>query len=92
MRTTKEEINKLVESVFCELTRGKAKHIHLYDPSRWPPGILPEKEALDWPHILKLLQEEGFSGSASVVIVPEGDPEPVARKSVAYIRRLFTEK
>jgi hypothetical protein len=30
-------------------------------------------------------------GSASVVIIPEGDPEPVARKSAAYLRRLFEE-
>ena len=85
----KEELDKLVEDVFRELTSGKAPHIHLYDPSRWPPGVLPEKEALDWPHIVKVLQEEGFSGSSSVVIVPEGDPEPVARKSVAYLGRLF---
>jgi sugar phosphate isomerase/epimerase len=73
------------------LTRGQARHIHLYDPSRWPPGVLPEKEALDWPHIVRVLQEEGFQGSASVVLAPEGDPEPVARKSVAYLRRLFNE-
>lgn len=73
------------------ITRGKAKHIHLYDPSRWPPGILPEKEALDWPQIVKVLQGEGFSGSASVVIVPEGDPEPMARKSVTYLRGLFAD-
>lgn len=73
------------------ITRGKAKHIHLYDPSRWPPGILPEKEALDWPQIVKVLQGEGFSGSASVVIIPKGDPEPMARKSVTYLRGLFAD-
>ena len=50
-----------------------------------------DKEALDRPHILQVLEEEGFRGSASVVIIPEGDPEPVARKSVAYPRRLFGE-
>ena len=32
-----------------KVTKGKAKHIHLYEPSRWPPGVLPEKETLDWP-------------------------------------------
>jgi sugar phosphate isomerase/epimerase len=73
------------------VTKGQARHIHLYEPSRWPPGVLPEKEALDWPHIVRVLEEEGFQGSASVVIIPEGDPEPVARKSVAYLRRLFSE-
>ena len=37
-----------------------ASHIHLYDPSRWPPGVLPEKQRLDWPGIALLLHEEGF--------------------------------
>lgn len=72
-------------------TKGQARHIHLYDPRHWPPGVLPEEEALDWPQIVRVLQEEGFRGSASAVIVPEGDPEPAARRSVAYLRRLFDE-
>lgn len=71
-------------------TKGQAQHIYLYEPSRLPPGVSPEKEALDWPHIARILQEEGFQGSASVVIDPEGDPEPVARKSVSYLRHLFS--
>ncbi|MCH8864217.1 MAG: sugar phosphate isomerase/epimerase [Chloroflexi bacterium] len=69
--------------------QGQAQHIHLYDPSRLPPGVSPEKEALDWPNIVRLLREEGFHGSASVVIAPEGDPEPVARQSAAYLRSIF---
>ncbi|MEE9399288.1 MAG: sugar phosphate isomerase/epimerase family protein [Dehalococcoidales bacterium] len=68
---------------------GQAKHIHLYEPSRLPPGVSTEKEALDWPNIARILKEEGFEGSASVVLVPEGEPESVARKSVAYLRQLF---
>lgn len=71
--------------------RGQARHIHLYEPSRLPPGVSTEKETLDWPNIARVLKEEGFEGSASVVIVPEGDPEPIARKSVAYLRKLFNE-
>lgn len=69
--------------------RGQANHIHLYDPSRWPPGVLAEKDRLDWQHILRVLREEGFSGTGSVVLAPEGDPEPAARKSAAFLRRLF---
>ncbi len=68
---------------------GQARHIHLYDPSRWPPGVLPDKNRLDWPHIARVLAEEGFTGSASVVIAPEGDPEPAARRSAAFLRSLF---
>jgi D-psicose/D-tagatose/L-ribulose 3-epimerase len=69
--------------------RGRATHIHLYDPSRWPPGVLTEKDRLDWPRIAQILREEGFHGSGSVVLAPEGDPEPVARKAAAYVRQLF---
>jgi len=71
--------------------KGQARHIHLYEPSRLPPGVSPEKETLDWPHIARVLKEEGFEGSASVVLVPEGDPEPAARQAVAYLRRLFDQ-
>jgi D-psicose/D-tagatose/L-ribulose 3-epimerase len=67
--------------------RGQARHIHLYDPSRWPPGVL--ERGLDWPRILRLLREEGFEGSGSVVVAPEGDVEAAARKSAAFLRRLL---
>jgi sugar phosphate isomerase/epimerase len=69
--------------------KGLANHIHLYEPSRLPPGVSTEKDALDWPNIVHVLNEEGFEGSASVVIVPKGDPEPIARKSVEYLRKIF---
>jgi hypothetical protein len=69
--------------------RGRAQHIHLFEPSRYPPGVLVGKPILDWPHIAQLLREEGAPASASVVIASEGDPEPVARTSAAYLRRLF---
>ena len=72
------------------VTKGQAQHIHLYEPSRLPPGVSPEKEALDWPHIARILQEEGFQGSASVVIPPEGDLEPIAHQAITYLRRLFS--
>ena len=71
--------------------RGQARHIHLFEPSRLPPGVSTEKEVLDWPNIVRVLKEEGFEGSASVVIGPEGDAESIARKSVAYLRKLFNE-
>ena len=69
--------------------RGQARHIHLYDPSRWPPGVLEEGSRLDWLHIMRLLREEQFAGSASVVVAPEGDIESAARKSAAFLRRLM---
>jgi sugar phosphate isomerase/epimerase len=69
--------------------QGRAKHIHLYDPSRRPPGVGIDQAALDWPRIAEVLSEEGFRGSGSVVIAAEGDPEAGARASAAYLRRLF---
>jgi D-psicose/D-tagatose/L-ribulose 3-epimerase len=69
--------------------QGTARHIHLYDPSRWPPGVLAHGDRLDWLDILRVLREERFEGSASVVVAPEGDPEPAARKSAAFLRSLF---
>lgn len=69
--------------------RGAATHIHLYDPSRWPPGIRPESERMDWQRIARILEEERFQGSASVVLVPEGDPARAAQTTSAFLRRTF---
>ena len=54
-----------------------------------PPGVLPQQHRMDWPHIAKALREEGFQGSGSVVVPPEGDPELGARKTAGYLRELF---
>ena len=70
---------------------GQARHIHLYDPSRWPPGISGEMNRLDWPRIFELLRETGFHGSASVVLAPEGDPAEAARKTAKFLRRAWSE-
>jgi D-psicose/D-tagatose/L-ribulose 3-epimerase len=69
--------------------RGRASHIHLYDPSRWPPGVLPDKDRLDWAHLARVLREEGFRGSGSVVLAPEGDAESAARKAAAFLKQLL---
>jgi D-psicose/D-tagatose/L-ribulose 3-epimerase len=68
---------------------GRADHVHLYDPSRWPPGVLPEQDRLDWPLIVRLLRDTGFDGSGAVVLAPEGDAQAAARGSAAYLRKLF---
>lgn len=71
--------------------RGRANHIHLYDPSRWPPGVLPKKQRLDWQCIAQVLREEKFRGSGSVVLPPEGDSERGARKAAVFLRNLFSD-
>lgn len=64
---------------------GEARHIHLYDPSRWPPGASSENSRLDWESIFELLHQTGFHGSASVVLAPEGDPAEAARRTAAFL-------
>jgi sugar phosphate isomerase/epimerase len=64
-----------------------ARHIHLFDPGRQPPGIRPD--GLDWDRIFSVLREEGFQGSASVALVPEGDVEPSARRVADFLRNRF---
>jgi D-psicose/D-tagatose/L-ribulose 3-epimerase len=71
--------------------RGQANHIHLYDPSRWPPGVLPDKDRLDWNHLARVLREEQFRGSGSVVLAPEGDAEQSARKAAKFLRELLED-
>jgi sugar phosphate isomerase/epimerase len=69
---------------------GAATHIHFYDPSRWPPGVVPPSQGLDWPRVMRVLAETGFQGTGSVVLAPEGDVEAAARTSVAFLRRTLS--
>jgi D-psicose/D-tagatose/L-ribulose 3-epimerase len=63
--------------------RGRATHIHLFDPERTPPGTHPA--SLDWKQIFSLLHEERFQGSASA---PLPRPEqPATPQSVAAFLR-----
>jgi sugar phosphate isomerase/epimerase len=71
------------------MAKGRADHIHLYDPNRWPPGVLVRKPRLDWDKIAEVLQDVGFRGTGSVVLAPDGDSERAARQSLAYLRVLF---
>lgn len=71
---------------------GRANHIHLYDPSRWPPGVLPQSQRLDWSLISKELISSGFSGTGSVVLAPEGDPNVTAPKAIRYLRSCFATR
>ena len=71
------------------MAEGRADHIHLYDPSRWPPGVLPEGSRLDWPKIIEILHDVGFKGTGSVVLAPDGNAERGAGQSLAYLRGLF---
>lgn len=66
---------------------GLARHIHLYDPGRRPPGSV--EGGFDWPAIVQGLAATGFAGSASVVLAPDGDAAAAARTSVGFLRGLL---
>lgn len=69
--------------------KGRATHIHLFDPSRWPPGL--GKTRLDWDCLFRVLREERFAGTGSVALVPEGDAEPAARQVAGFLRKHLEE-
>ncbi len=67
-------------------TRGEATHIHFYDPSRWPPGVVAQQDRLDWPALMETLQSVHWPKTGSVVLAPEGDPGPAAIKARKYLQ------
>jgi len=71
--------------------RGEATHIHFYDPSRWPPGVVTEKARLDWPSLMQTLREVHLPATGSVVLAPEGDPQAAAIKSREYLQGFLTK-
>jgi len=71
-------------------TRGEATHIHFYDPSRWPPGVLAAGDRLDWPNLMKTLRKVHLPKTGSVVLAPEGDPESAAITARDYLRSFLT--
>jgi len=74
-----------------QVTKGQARHIHLYDPSRWPPGVKAEQDRLDWPVLISTLRKVHLPSTGSVVLAPEGDPAVAAIKAAKYLRALLDE-
>jgi len=74
-----------------EVTKGQASHIHLYDPSRWPPGVRSEQDRLDWPNLISTLRKVHMPDTASIVMAPDGDGAAAAIKSAKYLRKLLEE-
>lgn len=71
--------------------KGLGTHIHLYDPGRFPPGMRPDSEVLDWDQMVEILAKQGFAGTGSVTPAPEGDQAAAAALSNTYLRKLFAE-
>ncbi len=72
-------------------SRGEATHIHFYDPSRWPPGVVAEGDRLDWPTLMRTLREVHLPKTGSLVLAPEGDPQAAAIKAREYLQSFLRE-
>lgn len=84
-----DQVEDSFEEGFAD-AEGRPDHIHLYDPSHWPPGVGPEQ--LDWVRLRAAMERYGFSGSGSMVLAPEGDRDDAARRAIAFVREtLMTE-
>lgn len=79
-----DQVEDSIEAGFLA-AEGMGRHIHLYDPNHWPPGVRDGRR-LDWAGVRAAMEKGGFSGSASTVLAPEGDADAIARASNAFIR------
>jgi D-psicose/D-tagatose/L-ribulose 3-epimerase len=79
-----DHVEESIEAGFAA-AGGMGRHIHLYDPEHWPPGIRDGRR-LDWAGVRAAMDRGGFSGSASTVLAPAGDLRAQARASNAFIR------
>lgn len=60
-------------------------YIHFADSNRWAPG----DGHLDFPGILRVLNEIGYHGFATLEILPYPDPDTAAARGIKYIRKLI---
>ena len=66
------------------MAAGKLWHVHIADSNRLPPG----KGLVDFPAILKTLDEIGYDGHLSLEVLARPDPDTAASEGLAYLRRL----
>ena len=82
------EVEQSFEQAIAD-AEGLATHIHLYDPSRWPPGVIAHHETFDWKRIAQMVKDSSSIKTGSVVLAPEGDPELTARKSASFLKQFL---
>ncbi len=70
--------------------KGIARHIHLYDRGRRPPGTAGPN-ALDWAAVSRALAASGFTGTGSVVLASEGNVAERAHTAARFLRTVLME-
>ena len=77
----------MVESI--RRSKGLVRHFHFSDSDRWPAGL--GHGEFDFPALVALLTEIGYSGFLSEGLVPTDDVDESARRTAAYLRTLIRE-
>ena len=67
------------------LAKERLYHFHIADSNRWYPGA----GHLDFPQIIKTLNQVDYQGFVSAEILPHPDPDEAAKQTVAYMRNLI---
>ncbi len=66
------------------MAKGSMFHFHIADSNRWYPGA----GHIDFPSIIKTLDQVGYQGFMTAEILPMPDPDTSAVKTIEYMRRL----
>ncbi len=67
------------------LAKERLYHFHIADSNRWYPGA----GHIDFPKIIKTLNQIDYRGFISAEILPNPDPDTAAKKTVAYMRNII---
>jgi sugar phosphate isomerase/epimerase len=78
----------MVESI--RESQGVVRHFHFSDSDRWPAGL--GHGEFDFPALIALLKEIGYSGFLSEGLVPTDDVDESARRTAAYLRGLIRKE
>jgi sugar phosphate isomerase/epimerase len=76
-----EEPN-MIESILK--AKDYIAHVHFADSNRWAPGC----GHINFPEIIKTLQQINYGGAISAEILPEPSPEESVRLTIEYYKKL----
>lgn len=65
-------------------SKNYLSHVHVADSNRWAPG----SGHLDFPRIIKTLEEIDYKGYISAEILPLPDPDSAASLAIKHLRRI----
>ncbi len=69
--------------------RGLTNYIQLFDNDYWPPGVLPDDQAMDWASVSAGLHAIDFNGTATIMPAKSGDVDALTCRAVHYVREVL---